>query len=57
MTDENKNSTPAEPVEVAPDATKAEPPVEVAPDATKAAPPVEEVNGGPEEPIENGGGK
>ena len=28
MTDENKNSTPAEPVEVAPDATKASEPVE-----------------------------
>lgn len=44
MTDENKDSTPAEPVEVAPD-------------ETKASSPVEEVNGGPEEPIENGGGK
>lgn len=31
MTDENKDSTPAEPVEVAPDATKAEPPVEFDP--------------------------
>ena len=31
MTDENKNSTPAEPVEVAPDATKAEAPVEFDP--------------------------
>ena len=44
MTDENKDSTPAEPVEVAPD-------------EAKASAPVEEVNGGPEEPIENGGGK
>ena len=44
MTDENKDTTPAEPVEVAPD-------------ETKASDPVEEVNGGPEEPIENGGGK
>ena len=44
MTDENKDSTPAEPVEVAPD-------------ETKASAPIEEVNGGPEEPIENGGGK
>ncbi len=44
MTDENKDSTPSEPVEVSPD-------------ENEAAAPVEEVNGGPEEPIENGGGK
>ena len=31
MTDENKDSTPAEPVEVAPDATKAAPLVEFDP--------------------------
>ena len=44
MTDENKDSTPSEPVEVAQD-------------GVKASAPIEEVNGGPEEPIENGGGK
>lgn len=44
MTDENKDSTPAEPVEVSPD-------------PTKAAAPIEEILGAPEEPIENGGGK
>ena len=44
MTYENKETTPAEPVEVAPD-------------PTKVAAPVEEIQGGPEEPIENGGGK
>lgn len=31
MTDENKDTTPAEPVKVAPDATKAEAPVEFDP--------------------------
>ena len=45
MTDENKDSTPAEPVEVAPD-------------ESKASVPVEEVNGGPEEQTKpNGGGR
>ena len=45
MTDENKDSTPAEPVEVALD-------------ETKASVPVEEVNGGPEEQTKpNGGGR
>ena len=45
MTDENKDSTPSEPVEVAPD-------------ESKASVPVEEVNGGPEEQTKpNGGGR
>ena len=45
MTDENKDTTPAEPVEVAPD-------------ESKASVPVEEVNGGPEEQTKpNGGGR
>ena len=45
MTDENKVSIPAEPVEVAPD-------------ESKASVPVEEVNGGPEEQTKpNGGGR
>ena len=45
MTDENKDTTPSEPVEVAPD-------------GVKASEPVEEVNGGPEEQTKpNGGGR